>query len=93
MNTFSMTVLAALLIGAAAYAQARIPRHTAGRRNVLLTRTVLIAVGLVLGYVSARLYGNDGFTALLAFVSGFGAVHVPAAFILLIKWGRGAGPT
>jgi hypothetical protein len=32
-------------------------------------------------------------TSLLAFLSGFGVVHVPAAFILLIKRGRGAAPT
>ena len=93
MTIFWMIFMAAVLVAAAVYAQSRIPRYTAGRRKVLLTRAVLAVVGLASGYVSAGIYGSDSFTAVLAFLSGFGAVHVPAAFILLIKKGRGAGQT
>ncbi len=88
-----MIVMTGLLLAAAAYAQSRIARYTAGRRNVQVTRAVLITVGLALGYVSARLYGEDAFTSVLAFLAGLGAVHVPAACILLIKSGRNAGQT
>ena len=93
MNIVSMLVLTALMVLAAVYAQTHIARYTAGAHKVRVARAVLIVVGCALGYVSARLYGSDSFTAGLAFLSGFGAVHVPAAFILLIKAGRGAGQT
>jgi hypothetical protein len=93
MNLLSMMLLSAVLVIAAVYAQSQIPRYTATRKNIVLTRTVLIAVGIACGAVSASIYATDTATALLAFLAGFGAVHVPAAFILLIKRGRGAGPT
>lgn len=88
-----MLLTALVTMAAAVYAQSRIPRFTAERRNVLLTRAVLAAVGVASGFVAATLYGTSGVNVLLAFLAGFGAVHVPAAFILLIKWGRGAGQT
>lgn len=88
-----MIVLTAVLLAAAAYAQSHIPRFTANARNVTIARLTLLVVGVALGYVSATVYPLTGLAAVLAFLSGFGAVHVPAAFILLIKRGRGAGPT
>lgn len=93
MNTVLLLVTAALFGAAALYAQTHIPRFTAGVGKVAVTRGVLLAVGLAGGWVSAVLYGTDGLTRVLAFVSGLGAVHIPAAFILMIKTGRGAGQT
>jgi predicted permease len=93
MNLVWMTLLTVLLAAAAFYAQLRIPTYTASRRNILITRAILITVGIASGIVSSSIYGRDSVTSLLAFLSGFGVVHVPAAFILLIKRGRGAAPT
>jgi hypothetical protein len=86
-----MLVLSAiLLLGLAAYAQYRIPFHTAGARKARLTRAVLALVGVALGYVSAAYY-PDRASAFLAFLAGFGVVHVPAAIILFFKRARGEG--
>lgn len=93
MNLLMMILLAALLLAAAAYAQQQIARYTANPRQTLLTRALLLAVGVASGAVSAAVYDKDTATVVLAFISGFGAVHVPAAFILLIKRARGSGPT
>jgi hypothetical protein len=91
MNIFFTIVIAALLLACAAYAQLRIPRFTAGRSRIVLTRTVLIVVGIGFGYVAAAPYASDRLIAVLAFLIGFGAVHFPAAFILFVKRERGAG--
>jgi hypothetical protein len=92
MQTLWMMFLAALLMTAVGYAQFLIPRYTAGTARVALARGVLIVVGIGLGVVSAALYAEPGL-AILAFIIGFGAVHFPAALILLIKRARGAGKT
>jgi uncharacterized membrane protein len=66
--------------------------HTAGTMKILLTRAILIAVGIALGYVISRNNADaHGSAALLLFLSGFGLVHLPAAFILFIKRERGSG--
>ena len=91
MDLIPSVVLAALLLAAAGYAQHQIPRYTATSEKIMLARAVLLAVGVASGAVSAAIYGIDTVAGLLAFLIGFGAVHVPAAFILLIKRGRGAG--
>ena len=75
----------------AVYAQYQVPRFTAGSRNVLLTRAVLIVVGLAFGYLSAASFPNDPYATALAFVIGFGIVHFPAACILFVKRARGSG--
>lgn len=54
-------------------------------------RALLIVLGLVFGYVAADNFGKAEGPALLAFLVGFGAVHVPAALILAIKHAAGAG--
>jgi hypothetical protein len=84
-----LSLVAAAHLAAAAYAQQRIPRYTAGRWRVMFTRAVLLIVGIGVGCVSAS-YVSDPLVASLAFVIGFGAVHVPAAVILFIKHERGA---
>jgi hypothetical protein len=89
----TMIILAALAMTAAGYAQLHVPRYTATRQGILLTRAVLLVMGIAFGYVSAQTYAGDRSLALLAFLIGFGAVHVPAAIILLIKHARGSGKT
>jgi hypothetical protein len=92
METGWMTVAAAALLFVAGYAQSRIPRYTAGATKILLTRTMLIVVGIAFGYVLSRNEaGARGSASLLLFLMGFGLVHLPAAFILFIKRERGAG--
>jgi hypothetical protein len=78
----------AVMLAAAAYAQYRIPRHTTGGRKALVARAVLAVVGLAFGYVMSA-YAQTQAGAWLAFLSGFGAVHVPAAVILYLKSIRG----
>jgi hypothetical protein len=88
--TASMVVLAALMVLTALYAHLNIPRYTA--RTATIARAVLIVVGLGLGAVSAVIYTESGGAfALLAFLIGFGVVHVPTAVILALKRARGAG--
>ena len=82
----------AVLVGAAVYAQYRIPQHTAGRFNVALTRLLLIVIGIAFGYVLAQTYADArGLPPVLVFLAGFGLVHLPAAIILFIKRARGTG--
>lgn len=85
-------VLVAAMLTAAGYAQFRIPRHTAGAGRVALARGVLVVTGIALGYVAARHYaGPFGVPQGVAFLLGFGVVHVPAAVLLWLKQRRGAG--
>jgi hypothetical protein len=86
-----MILITALCLGAAVYAQYRIPRHTAGAGRIALARGILLVTGLVLGSVFAASYADDHAGALLAFLVGFGAVHIPAAIILFVKSQGGAG--
>ena len=81
-------LLAALHLVAAAYAQRNLPRHVA-RRQALVLRIVLLLTGIAVGSL-ATMYSTQPHVAILAFLSGFGAVHVPAAVILLLKRARGA---
>jgi hypothetical protein len=87
--TLLLVVLAVALLAIAAYAHQRIPRHTAGSRRIWLLRVALLVTGVVFGYASARRV-VDPFQVALAFLVGFGVVHVPAAIILFIKQSRGA---
>lgn len=91
MELVLMTVLALLLMTVAGYAQYRIPFYTAGAARTALTRGVLIVIGIAFGYVGAASAGAQGTVALLLFLIGFGLVHAPAAIILFVKRGRGAG--
>ena len=83
-------VLAAGLLCVAAYAQYRIPFHTAGRARAALTRGVLALVGVLLGYVAAS-QAPDRSIAMVLFAQGFGVVHVPSALILFFKRARQEG--
>ena len=91
MNLVLLLLWACLMLAAAGYTQVNIPRYTAGSSKVLLTRVVLIVVGIAFGLVTASIYPGSDALALLAFLIAFGTVHAPAAVILLIKGQRGAG--
>ena len=91
MNLGATIVLTALALAASVYAQWQIPRFTASPRAALLTRAGLVILGLVFGYVAADNLERSGGPALLTFLLGFGAVHMPAAFILFLKRAAGAG--
>lgn len=81
----------AALLTIAGYAQYRIPFHTVTRDRTRLTRGVLAALGVAVGYVLATTYAGERSHLPFVFLSGFGAVHVPAAAILFVKRARGAG--
>jgi hypothetical protein len=87
-----LSFVASLAVGAAFYAQLRIPRHTAGRSKVLFLRGLLAAVGVALGVIAAAAMQDSG-AAVLAFLAGFGIAHVPAAFVLFFKGARHEGMT
>jgi hypothetical protein len=87
----SLSIAAFLLVALASYAQTQIPRFTEGRGHIMAARGVLIATGIGLGAVSAAIVAADTPQALLVFLIGFGAVHIPAAFILLVKQARHSG--
>jgi hypothetical protein len=91
MNMVLLILGAALMLVAAGYTQANLPRYTAGKSKVLLTRAVLIAVGVAFGLVSVASYPGGDALAVLVFLIAFGTVHAPAAVILLLKGQRGAG--
>jgi hypothetical protein len=72
------------------YAHARLVHHTATRLQAELVRLVLIATGLAVGWLAVRWRPESaGLGDLLAFLAGFGLVHLPAAFILWSKRQRG----
>jgi hypothetical protein len=87
----SMIVATGMVLIAAIYAQHEIPRFTKNPRGVLATRGVLIVLGLAVGYVAADTLSTAGSPPVIMFLFGFGAVHVPAALILLLKRAAGAG--
>lgn len=85
-----MAVSAVLFLMVVIYVQRKIPQFTKPGGRVLMTRLFLFLVALAFGWlVSVNL--QDGLAQTLAFLSGFGLVHVPAAIILFIKSRRGAG--
>lgn len=88
-----LSLLAGLAVVVAGFVHLRLPAFIADPLNTTLARLLLFAVGVGVGYVAARLYYGDGMAAALAFLTGFGVVHVPAAGILLLKQARGEGPS
>jgi hypothetical protein len=88
--TALLALLAVAHLAAALYAHRRLAAFVAGARQARWLRAVLIGTGLAVGY-AAMAYTTHPFVAALAFLSGFGAVHVPAAVILLLKRASGAG--
>lgn len=90
MSAFPLTLMAAVLVALAAYAQYTIPAHTRAGR-VALTRALLAGIGIAFGFVMAIGYPGEPALQASAFLVGFGMVHFPAALILLFKHYRGEG--
>jgi hypothetical protein len=86
-----MILGAAVVLAAAIYAQTDIGRFTASAKATRLTRIGLLLLGIVFGYVAADNFGDAEAPVVLTFLIAFGAVHVPAALILLVKHASGAG--
>jgi hypothetical protein len=87
-----MVIFALIGLTAAGYAHLQLGRYIATRTGVLVTRVVLLVLGCAFGYVTADTY-PDPSLQLLAFLAGFGAVHIPPAIILLIKRARNSPKT
>ena len=92
MTTFLLAVGALLLLTAAGYVHHRLPRQIRGRANTLVTRGVLLLVGVGFGTYCTR-FALTRPDAILAFLNGMGLVHLPAAAILFLKRMRGEGRT
>jgi hypothetical protein len=84
-------IAATLALAVAVYVQLRLPLFTAGAAKLAAARAILFAVGVGCGYVGAQMYRQPGAAAVLAFIIGFGVVHLPAAAILFLKGQRGEG--
>lgn len=91
MDTILISVLAAILLSVAAYTHYQLPRFISKATGVMITRVVLIVVGVGIGYITMRTYGDPNVPPFVLFAAGFGLVHVPAAFILFSKRERGSG--
>lgn len=84
MTTALLFIITLLTLSAATWAHINIRHRTLSTR--LITHSVLILIGLGFGYVMAFQYTrSEGLQQVLTFLSSFGVVHIPAAFILLIK--------
>ncbi len=92
MTTAYLSIAAIVLMAVAGYAQYLIGVHTVARR-VALTRAILGIVGALFGITAAATARETGLNPLLAFLAGFGVVHVPAAIILFFKHARHEGRT
>lgn len=96
MEAYSLVLLAAAGVAALAYAQLRLPHHTRSARELWVTRILLGVLGTAFGLTAVAVTAPPtAFAVLCTFVSGLGAVHIPAAFILALKRQRAreaAGP-
>jgi hypothetical protein len=90
MQMLLMAIMALLLLAAAGYAQQKIPLYTKRGARVMMIRMLLALVGVAFGLLGAADF-EERLLQLLAFLIGFGLVHLPAAVILFIKGRRGAG--
>ncbi len=85
MQNLALAGLTLLTLAAAAYAQYRLPFHSATRRQLWFSRSLLALLGVLFGWVMSYRSATNGLEAILVFLSAFGVVHVPAAAILFIK--------
>ncbi|SER71936.1 hypothetical protein SAMN05421690_10595 [Nitrosomonas sp. Nm51] len=87
-NTLFLFLVCLPALFAVVWAHHRISAHSRSTRWI--TRGFLIVAGLAFGWVMAFVYTeNQGLEQALIFISSFGVVHVPAAFILQLKHWRG----
>lgn len=85
MQILALLLLTCATLAAAVYTHYSIPYHTTTIRNRWFTHLLLIVVGLAFGWVSSQRYMLSGVQEVLAFLSAFGVIHIPAAGILFIK--------
>jgi hypothetical protein len=85
MQNIALLGLTLLTLSAAGYAQHRLPFHSATRRQLWFSRTLLALLGMLFGWVMSHRFAAEGLSGILVFLSAFGVVHVPTAVILFIK--------
>ena len=85
-------ILAVVLCAVAVFAQWRVGAFTITRGRAWLTRAILLALGVGVGWTSVRAAQPAG-DAIAWFLIGFGLVHVPPALVLLLKELRGEHPS
>lgn len=90
MNLVLQTILTLLLLTAVAYVHRQIPVFTKGRGKKRTAHAILILVGIAFG-LTRTAHAVGEFSQIMAFLVGFGLVHLPAAIILFIKSRRGEG--
>jgi hypothetical protein len=85
--TFYWGLGAVVVLAIATYAHRQIPRLIAVRWQALLVHAVLALTGGLFGYAAYSDFAAVGHDApgVLIFLTGFGAIHVPAAAILFFK--------
>jgi hypothetical protein len=88
MEIFLLTILAALALIIAAYAHKMIPLFTKRGSKVVITRAILILVGIGFG-LTGMAYVQGAILQALVFLINFGIVHIPAAIVLFVKSRRG----
>lgn len=88
MENFIGIIAALASLTAAAYAHRKIPDFTATPGKAWVARAILLAVGIAFATVMSS-YLTHAPQKLIAFLASFGIVHLPAAFILMIKASRG----
>jgi hypothetical protein len=86
MQAIFLVLLTVATLFAAAYAHLRLPFHTDNAQQLWTGRIILLAIGVGFGVVSVEAYAPLQSTIrFMVFLSAFGLVHVPAAFILFLK--------
>jgi uncharacterized protein YacL len=90
MEILLAAILALCGLAAAAYVQMRVPVFTKGSTRITIARAILLLVGMAFGLTIAA-YLEGRLLQVLAFLIGFGVVHMPATVILFIKGKRGEG--
>lgn len=86
-------VLAIVFLLAAAYAQVSAQHFIASPRRLWGLRVFLVALGIALGWLCARIGLLENASPSALFFMGFGLVHVPAALVLFLKSRRGESPS
>ena len=85
----TLFTLAVLGLGATFYTHLRLGDFVRGKWQTLGLRFFLAVLGTGVGIMAARIIVQP--TPVLAFLAGFGLVHLPPALVLMLKRMRGEG--
>lgn len=85
MQHIPMLLLTLATLTAAVYTHYRLPFHSGTGKQLWISRAILVLIGTAFGWVNLQIYAAEPALQVLVFLSAFGVVHVPAAFILFIK--------